>query len=178
MSPEDRAFQPIEPSSRRARRASLLGLLGFVGLCALVLAANGSVTAANSGLWYHSLRQPPGTPPDWLFAPVWTVLYLCIGVSGWLVWRRVEVGVHRKRAALRAWGWQLLANALWPPAFFGMHALGLGLSVILLMVAAIAVTVIRFWPIERRAAWLLAPYLAWVCYAAYLNLGLWWFNAG
>ncbi|MGI4954925.1 MAG: TspO/MBR family protein [Janthinobacterium lividum] len=176
MLPEDRAFQPIEPPARRARRHSLLALLGFIGLCLLVLVANGTVTAANTGGWYQSLRRPPGTPPDWVFAPVWTTLYLAIGVSAWLVWRRVEVGVERKRAALRSWGWQLLANALWPPAYFGMHALGLGLVVIALMLATITATILRFWPIERRAAWLLVPYLAWVVYATYLNAGFWWLN--
>ena len=175
---EVRAFQTVEPPIRRARRASLLALVGFVGLCLLVLVANGAITAGSVKGWYQTLRRPPGSPPDWLFGPVWTALYAMIGVSAWLVWRRVEVGVHRKRAALRAWGWQLLANALWPPAFFGLHALGLGLVVIGLMLATIALTILAFWPIERRAALLLVPYLTWVGFAGYLNAGFWWLNGG
>ena len=152
-------------------------MAGFLGLCLLVLVANGAVTAGSVQGWYRELRRPPGTPPNWVFGPVWTVLYVLIGVSAWLVWRRVDVAMHRKRAALRMWGWQLLANALWPAAFFGLHSLGLGMAVIAAMVVMIGLTMRAFWPLQRGAALLLTPYLAWVCYAAYLNAGFWQLNA-
>ena len=122
------------------------------------------------------LARPPGTPPDWVFAPVWTTLYATIGVSAWMVWRRVDVGMERKRAALRLWGWQLAANALWPAVFFGLHGLGWGLVVIGVLLVLIGATMAAFWPIQRAAALLLCPYLAWVCYATYLNAGLWHLN--
>ena len=173
---EDRAFQTVEPPFRRARRASILALIGFVGLCLLVWLANGAVTATSVSGWYRGLARPPGTPPDWLFGPVWTVLYVTIGVAGWLVWRRVDVAMHRKRAALRMWGWQLAVNALWPPVFFGFKALGPGLVVIVALLGAIGLTIRAFWPLQRGAALLLGPYMAWVCYATYLNVGFWRLN--
>lgn len=175
---ENRVFQTVEPPFRRAKRASLLALIGFVGLCVLVYAANGAVTASSVKGWYQTLARPPGSPPDWVFAPVWASLYAMIGVSAWLVWRRIEIAAHRKRAALRVWGWQLLLNALWPAAFFGMHSAGLGLLVIVPLLGSVAATLLVFWPLQRGAAALLAPYLAWVGFATYLNAGFWWLNAG
>jgi benzodiazapine receptor len=172
----DRVFQTSEPPFRRARRASLLALIGFVGLCVLVYAANGAVTATSVQGWYHTLVKPRASPPDWVFAPVWAALYATIGISAWLVWRRIEVGAHRKRAALRVWGWQLLLNALWPAAFFGMQSTGLGMLVIVPLLASIMATVAVFWPLQRGAAALLLPYLGWVCFATYLNAGFWWLN--
>lgn len=175
---EDRAFQTYEPPSRRAARGSLLALIGFVGLSLLVWAANGAITAGSAPAWYWSLTAPPGTPPTWLFAPVWTALYPLMGVAAWLVWRRIDVGAERKRSALRIWGWQLLANSLWSPAFFGLHSLGASLVVIVLLLAAILMTVRRFVPLQPVAAVLMLPYGLWVSYAAYLNVGFWWLNRG
>ncbi len=148
-----------------------MALVGFLGLCGLVYLANGAVTAGSVEGWYHSLSRPAGAPPDWVFAPVWAVLYVCIGVSAWLVWRRVDVGLHRKRSALRIWGWQLLLNSFWPAAFFGLHSLALGMGLIVALAGLIALTIRDFWPLQRGGALLLVPYLAWVCYAAYLNAG-------
>lgn len=173
---EGRVFQTIEPPSRRAHRASLLALIGFVGLCLLVWAANGAVTATSVRGWYQTLTKPPASPPDWLFGPVWTVLYVMIGVSAWLVWRRVDVAMHRKRAALRTWGWQLALNAVWPAMFFGLHSPALGMVTIVLLLGAIVLTVRAFWPVHRGAAALLGPYLGWVCFATYLNAGFWRLN--
>ena len=173
---ECRAFQTVEPPYRRAQRASLFALVGFLGLCLLVFVANGAVTASSVRGWYCTLAQPPLSPPDWLFAPVWTALYLAMGVAAWLVWRRIDIAAHRKRRALRIWGWQLLANALWPAAFFGLQSVGLGLAVVVVLLAAIVMTVRSFWPLQRMAALLLLPYLAWVGFAAYLNAGFWWLN--
>jgi translocator protein len=150
-----------------------LALIGFVGLCLLVGAASGGVMAGNGRGWYMSLAHPPGTPPNWLFAPVWIVLYLMIGVSAWLVWRHVGA-----RPPLRLWGWQLLLNALWTPAFFGLHRPGLALAVILGLLALIVLTTRAFARVDRIAAALMLPYAAWVSYAAYLNAGLWWLNRG
>ncbi len=175
---EGRAFQTYEPPSRRAARGSLLALIGFVGLSLLVWAANGAITAGSMPAWYRSLTAPPGTPPTWLFAPVWTTLYPVMGVAAWLVWRRIDVGAERKRTALRSWGWQLLANSLWSPAFFGLHNLALSLVAIVLLLASILLTIRRFVPLQPAAAALMSPYAVWVGYAAYLNAGFWWLNRG
>jgi translocator protein len=136
------------------------------------------VTAGSVGGWYQSLRRPPFTPPDWLFGPVWTVLYVTIGVSAWLVWRRVDVAMARKRAALLAWGWQVALNAAWPSAFFGARSPGLGVVAILALLVSIVVVIRRFRPLHRGAALLLLPYLGWVCYATYLTVFFWRLNAG
>lgn len=121
--------------------------------------------------WYPALIQPPLTPPSWVFAPVWTILYIAIGVAAWLVW--LKPGSH---PPLRAWGWQLAANALWPVAFFGLRSPLLGLPIIAAMLVAIAITIRAFHRRSRLAAWLLMPYLAWTGFAAYLNAGFWWLN--
>ncbi len=144
----------------------------------LVAYTNGNVTAGSVQGWYRGLARPPASPPDWVFAPVWSVLYPMIGVSAWLVWRRIEIGVHRKRSALQVWGWQLLVNAAWPSVFFGLHSLGGGLVVMALLLGSIVATIRAFWPLQRAAALLLVPYLAWACFAAYLNAGFWWLNRG
>ncbi len=116
--------------------------------------------------WYASLQAPVGTPSNWVFAPVWSTLYVMIGVAGWLVWKRL--GAARP---LRIWGWQLAANALWAPAFFGLHSPALGLGIMLALLVLVAFTIRAFSRAHRVAAWLMAPYAAWCGYAAYLNVG-------
>ena len=137
-----------------------------MGLCLLVGAVGGSMTAHAVHRWYATLQAPPGTPPNWLFAPVWFSLYVMIGVAGWLVWKRLGAA-----PALRLWGWQLAANALWAPAFFGLHSPILAMLVMLVLLALIALTIRAFRRTHRVAAWLMTPYAAWSLYAAYLNLG-------
>ncbi len=141
-----------------------------------MLVANGAITAASLRTWYAALTPPPGNPPGWVFGPVWTTLYVLIGVAAWLVWRRIDVGAERKRAALRLWGWQLLLNALWPPAFFGLHNPPLAFFVLVALIAAVALTIKAFLRLRPLAGALLLPYAAWLCYAAYLNAGFWWLN--
>jgi translocator protein len=121
--------------------------------------------------WYMALAAPPGTPPNWAFGPVWTLLYVLIGTAAWLVWRRPG-----HRGPLLLWGWQLLVNAAWTPVFFGMHAIGVALAVILTLAMLICLTMIVFARSGRAAGLLMLPYLLWTCYAAYLNAGFWWLN--
>ena len=173
---EGRAFQNVEPPYRPAWHGSILALLGFLGLCLLVGFASGAITALNVRTWYPSLVRPPGTPPNVVFGPVWTVLYVTVGLSAWLVWRQLDRAVERSYRALRLWGWQLLLNALWTPAFFGLHSLSAALVVIVLLVMAVALTIRAFAAIDRRAAVLLLPYLGWTTYAAYLTAGFWTLN--
>ena len=145
--------------------------MGFVGLCLLVGAAGGTLIAGTAWGWFLSLTHPPGMPPSWLFAPVWTCLYALMGVAAWLVWRRA-IGAR----ALRAWGWQLAANAFWVPAFFALHSPLLALAVSLVLLVLIVVTIRAFAASLPVAAWLMAPYLAWSVYVAYLTAGFWWLN--
>ena len=150
-------------------------LVLFVGLALLLGAAGGVITAPEIRGWYLTLNRPPGTPPNWVFGPVWTALYVMMGAAAWLVWW------HRgtdARDALWLWGWQLLVNALWSPAFFGLHSPGIALAVILVLLAVLGLTLRAFLRIQPLAGALLVPYLAWVCYATWLNAGFWWLNRG
>ena len=169
----ERVFQNREEPYRRATPNRILALLGFVGLCLLVGVTAATVTASSVHSWYPTLVRPPGTPPNWLFGPVWTTLYVMMGVSAWLIWRHGDPVRYR---ALRLWGWQLLVNALWTPAFFGLHSPALGLVVILPLPVLIALTARRFASLSRLAAGLLLPYLAWSAYAAYLTIGFFILN--
>ncbi len=153
--------------------SSALALVGFVGLCLLVGAVGGSMTAQAVHHWYLTLTPPPGTPPTWVFAPVWTALYVMIGTAAWMVWKR-----RGASKPLRLWGWQLAANALWAPAFFGLHSPRLAMGVMVLLLLLVGVTMRAFLPVRRTAGWLMLPYFAWCGFAAYLNAGFWLLNPG
>jgi benzodiazapine receptor len=126
------------------------------------------------GEWYAALVKPSFNPPSWVFAPVWTVLYLVMGISGWLVWRRAGFG--GAALPLAVFAVQLALNAAWSWIFFGQNRLGLALAEILLLWTAILATTLLFWRVSRTAAILLLPYLAWVAFAAVLNWRLWRLN--
>ena len=140
--------------------------MGFVGLCLLVGVSGGTITATALHSWYPTLTQPPLTPVLWVYGLVWGVLYVMMGVSGWMVWQRN--GASR---SLQLWGWQLAANALWVPAFFGLHSVALGLVDLILMLVLVGVTIHAFRRVRRLAAWLMVPTFAWCAFAAYLNTG-------
>ncbi len=144
-------------------------------MCLLVGFSAAGITFSNVAAWYDVLVHPPLSPPDWVFGPVWAVLYALMAVAAWLVWRQHEPW-RRSRSALMFWSLQLAVNSVWTPVFFGLHEIAAGLAVILFLLAAVAVTAARFWPVNRLAGALLLPYLAWVSFAAYLNAGFWWLN--
>jgi tryptophan-rich sensory protein len=157
-----------------SRGRDLAGLAAFVVLCIAVSAAGGWVTATSVGGWYQGLAKPAFNPPDWVFAPVWTALYLMIAVAGWRVWR--VRGLAGARGALAAYALQLALNLSWSFVFFGAQAIGAALAVIVLLLAAIAANIALFWRIDRPAALLLAPYAAWVAFATVLTAALWRLN--
>jgi tryptophan-rich sensory protein len=153
---------------------NLVALAGFVALCFAVAAAGGAVTATSVETWYAGLAKPPFNPPDWVFGPVWTALYLMIAVAGWRVWRRrSESGAW---LALGAWGVQLSLNLSWSMLFFGARMIGAALVEIAVLLAAILITAALFWRIDRIAGVLLVPYAAWVGFATVLNAALWRLN--
>lgn len=124
--------------------------------------------------WYATLTKPIWNPPNWVFGPVWTTLYALMGVAAWLVWRRGGWRAQRRRL-----GWftaQLVLNALWTPLFFGLHRLDLALLEIVVLWSAIVATIVAFARTNTVAAWLLAPYLAWVSFASVLTFALWQLN--
>ncbi len=151
--------------------SSLLVLLGFIATCFLA-ALTGA--AYRPGDWYERLAKPSWRPPNRLFAPVWTVLYFLIAVSGWLVWR--EAGFAGAALPLAIYALQLVLNAAWTPLFFGLHRPDLGFLDIVLVWLSVAATIALFYPIHASAALLLLPYLAWVTFAAALNFAVWRLN--
>jgi benzodiazapine receptor len=122
------------------------------------------------GTWYASLDKPPWTPPNWIFAPVWTLLYAGIAVGGWLLWRRSG---RRFTPALGLWAAQLLANGAWSWLFFGLHRPGAALADILVLLALIAVFIVLTVRSSPVSAALFVPYALWVAFAAALNAAVW-----
>lgn len=151
--------------------SSLLVLLGFVAACFLA-ASSGSIF--RPGDWYEGLAKPAWRPPNWLFGPVWAVLYCMIAISGWLVWR--EVGLAAAVLPLILYGVQLVLNGLWSFVFFGLRRLDLALIEMMLLWLSIAASIVAFYPIHAGAAWLLVPYLVWVSFAMVLNFAMWRLN--
>lgn len=144
-----------------------LKLLSVCAAVAAVAAAGAWVTAPEVGTWYALLIKPALTPPGWVFGPVWSALYALMAAAAWLVWRRAGWG-----RALGLWALQLALNALWSLAFFGFENIALGLAVIAALWLAVAAATAAFAAHSRAAAALMLPYLAWVSFAAYLNLML------
>lgn len=164
----------MSKGKKRARAADLLGLGAFVALCLAISAIGAWITAQSVGTWYRTLQKPVFNPPDWVFAPVWTLLYLMIALAGWRVWRRV--GLSGARAGMVAYSAQLALNLAWSFTFFGGRMVGVALVEIVLLLAVIGVNVVLFWRIDRPAGWLLVPYAVWVAFACVLNFALWRLN--
>jgi tryptophan-rich sensory protein len=119
------------------------------------------------GAWYASLIKPPFNPPNWVFAPAWTLLYVLIAVAGWRTWVREPAG-----AAMKIWVVQLVLNFGWSPTFFGSKLMGPALVVILALLVSIGLFIATVWNRDRVSGWLFAPYAAWVAFATLLNASL------
>ena len=153
----------------KMRAAELGSLVLFV---ALVLGGGLIIGFATApGAWYTALSKPPFSPPNWIFAPVWSTLYIIIAIAGWRVWRK-----GRNNPPMKLWWGQLALNFVWSPIFFSDHRIDIALGVILLLL----ITIIGFIMITRRqdkiASLLFAPYAAWVAFASVLNGAIWLLN--
>jgi translocator protein len=153
-----------------------IALLIFFGIC-FVVGASGSVfTASLLKTWDPGLLKPPGTPPPWVFGPVWSILYLLIAAAAWLMWRQ---RIHEDMwLALALFLVQLILNGLWSLVFFRLRRPGAALVEVIVLLADIAMTAVRFAEFSLLAFWLMTPYGAWVLYASYLNFGIWRLNKG
>ena len=139
-------------------------------LCLALGTASGLSSAGGDDSWYQGLVKPPGTPPGWVFGPVWSVLYIMMGIAvGRLMHRRAIVAVC-------VFGMQMLLNLLWTPVFFGMHQIAAALALIGAIWLGVAATISLARKTDRASGWLLVPYLIWVSYASYLNAGFFWLN--
>ena len=167
---------PELPPPSSPSRPPLRGALAISAATAAVYLVSGAVTATSVGGWYQTLAKPPFNPPDWVFAPVWAALYVAMAGAAVLAWRRAGADAARRRAIARAYGVQLGLNGLWSVLFFGLQAPGAALAEGLVLLAAILWTIRVFAPADRRAAWLFAPYAAWVAFAMVLNGAIWLAN--
>lgn len=145
----------------------------LVGFVALSLLAGVIGSQFEPGLWYALMNKPAWTPPDWVFMPVWTTLYVLMGLAAWLVWERAGfTGAHG------LFFLQLVFNAAWSWLFFGLHRTGWAFGEILVLLALVLATTLAFWRHRPVAGALMVPYVAWTAFAAALNYQLWALNGG
>lgn len=150
---------------------TVLRFLAFVLVCQLAGFIGSIFTTPSIPGWYAGLVKPSFNPPNWVFAPVWTLLYLVIAIAGWRTWQRGS-----RTAPMTAWFIQLGLNFIWSPVFFGAHRIGLALAIIVALLAAILCFIVTAWPRDHVASWLFMPYAAWVAFATLLNAALWHLN--
>jgi len=150
----------------------VIALIGFVGACFVVAAIGSWFTDPRIEGWYASLRKPDWTPPNWVFGPVWTALYVSMAVAAWLVWR--QRGWRRELALFAG---QLVLNMAWSAIFFGARNPAAAFLEILALWVMILATTIFFWRVSSVAGWLMVPYLGWVGFATILNFVIWRMNA-
>lgn len=157
-----------EESINPERLRNAIKIVVSIAICLLVGFVGGRITSGEIDSWYLTIHKPTWNPPNWLFFPVWTTLYVLMGIALFLVWKHPG-GTRAYRLALLAFFIQLLLNFLWSVIFFNLHSPAVAFGEIVLLWIAILCTIIAFKPFSRVAAWLLVPYIAWVSFAAFLN---------
>ncbi len=162
-------------SRNRSVTCQAIWLIGLLTATFAAAGIGGAATSTSVSSWYRTLAKPSWNPPDWVFGPVWTVLYFLMAVAAWLVWRRV--GWPAARVPLVWFAVQLALNVGWSILFFGLRSPGAALAEILLLGSAIAVTTVSFARRSAVAAWLMVAYLAWISFAVVLNAAIWGLNA-
>jgi tryptophan-rich sensory protein len=154
----------------------MVGLVLWVALSFCAGLIGSRFTGPAVATWYGSVSRPAWAPPNFLFGPVWSALYLMMGIAAWLVWRKA--GMSGAPGAMLLFGLQLIANAAWSAIFFGLHRFDLAFVEILVLWVLILATMVAFWRLDARAGLLLLPYALWVSYAGALNLAIWRLNPG
>jgi translocator protein len=154
----------------------ILRIALVVTTCLVIGYLSSLVTKESITTWYPTINKPVFNPPNWIFAPVWTILYVMIGVAGGLIWNKLETDQENVKKAFMFFIIQLGLNALWSYLFFGLHNPFLALIEIILLWLMIFETYNQFKKIDKIAAYLLIPYLAWVSFATILNGSIWWLN--
>jgi benzodiazapine receptor len=155
------------------------GLAAFILVCLAAGGIGSAVTAPAIPTWYAGLNKPSFTPPNWLFGPVWTALYIMMAVAAWLVWRKPAGAMPLPKSQyLVVFALQLELNVLWSMIFFGLRSPAGAFADIIALWCAIVATIVLFSRVSLWAGALLIPYLAWVSFAAALNFAVWRLNAG
>jgi tryptophan-rich sensory protein len=161
----------LKPSPVTAVTALIVSIL----LCFAAAGIGSAFTSMSVGTWYRQLAKPQWAPPNWVFGPVWTALYLSMAVAAWLVWRRY--GSRGARGPLLLFAAQLVLNAAWSGLFFGLRNPALAFAEILFLLGAVAATALAFGRCSPLAGLLLIPYLLWGMFATALNFAIWRLNA-
>jgi benzodiazapine receptor len=165
-------FDPIE----KTKMNKITRILTVVVTCLAIGYFSGIVTRSSIETWYPTLVKPSFNPPNWVFAPVWTMLYCMMGLAAGLVWNRIDFEKEVVRKALILFAFQLALNSLWSFLFFGlMNPMLAGLEIVILWLM-IFETYIQFAKINKIAGYLMIPYLLWVSFATVLNASIWWLN--
>jgi translocator protein len=151
-------------------------LVSAIVICEMAGVVGSIFTISAIPTWYASLEKPGFTPPAWLFGPVWTILYLLMGISLYLLWKEGFTSSGASKAAVTTFAAQLLVNVLWSVVFFGSHLIFFGLITILILWVSIALTIAVSSRVSRKAAALLVPYILWVTVATLLNYYVWLLN--
>jgi tryptophan-rich sensory protein len=161
-----------EPPSKLALGT---GLIVSIAICFLAAAIGGfSTTMSVDSSWFDELKKPSWNPPNWLFGPVWSILYLMMSISAWLVWK--QAGLTKAKGSLAWFTFHLLLNVLWSVFFFGLRQPGWAAIEIVLLWVSIVISIVLFFRHSKLAASLLVPYLAWVTFATALNWTIWSLN--
>ena len=154
----------------------ILRIALVVTTCLVIGYLSSLVTKESITNWFPTINKPVFNPPNWVFAPVWTILYVMMGVAGGMIWNKIETDQENVKKAFMFFIIQLGLNALWSYLFFGLHNPFLALIEIILLWLMIFETYNQFKKIDKIAALLLLPYLAWVSFATVLNASIWWLN--
>jgi tryptophan-rich sensory protein len=158
----------------RSRAFDIVALVLIVALCLGIGALGAAVTANSMEGWYDGLAKPTFNPPNEVFAPVWTILYVLMGVAAWRVWRSGDADTVR--GPLTLFALQLALTLGWTVVFFGLQKIGSAVATIVVLDVAILVTTLSFRTVDRLAALLMMPYLAWAAFATVLNVAIWRLN--
>lgn len=164
---------PTKLSKITRGNMKILKLLGAIVMCEIIGGLGAIATTPNIDSWYSTLNKPFFSPPNYLFAPVWTILYALMGIALYLIWTSEK---KDKKAAYTMFFIQLVLNLIWSFIFFGYKLLFPAFIEIILMWVFILLTIIKFKKISTTAAWLLFPYILWVSFASVLNFAIWWVN--
>ncbi|MDG1874938.1 MAG: tryptophan-rich sensory protein [Mariniblastus sp.] len=163
------------PLKSHSNATLALAFVISIAICFSAAAIGGWATAGSvTSDWFVELSKPSWNPPNWLFGPVWSVLYFMMSVAAWLVWKKS--GLKNAKLELGWFGAHLLLNVAWSVLFFGMQAPGWAAIEIIILWVSIAMTIVLFFRHSKLAAYLLTPYLAWVSFATFLNLTIWSLN--
>lgn len=164
-----------DPSNKPRASKGVLSALAFVVVALAVGAVGGFATASSVTTWYVGLHKPAFNPPNAVFGPVWTLLYILMALAAWRIWR-IEPAGARKTQALTLYAVQLVLNLAWSLIFFGLRQPGLALAEIAVLLLVVLATTAAFWRIDRVAGGMMVPYAAWVAFASVLNLAIWRLN--